>query len=69
VRNRTMENFGQLLEHLGGMYGDRYDKQKDLEDLRMSLSYSEQRVRWKAPTHPSTGPSLLKYLLRAGAGK
>lgn len=65
VRNCTLEGRGEVLDHLGGMYGTRYEKQKDLEDLRMSLFYSEQRVHWTAPTHPSTGPSLWKYLLRA----
>jgi hypothetical protein len=65
VRNHTTENFWQLLGELGRVYGDRYDKKGDLDDLRKALTYAEQRVRWKAPTHPSTAPSLGKYLLRA----
>lgn len=52
VDNRTTENFWKLLRDIGRMYGDRYDKNGDLDDLRKALTYGEQTVRWKLQRIP-----------------
>ncbi|KAK5652244.1 hypothetical protein OQA88_10741 [Cercophora sp. LCS_1] len=62
LRNRMVENLSELIKTLSGMYGDRYDKLGDLEDVRKAIFHAEQRVRLTGSANPAAGEALWRYL-------